>query len=224
MVLRHHRPVGGAPARADEPRWPASLAILAALVLYITLPDNLVFGPKWLLPSLELALLVALTIASPRRHHEEGPKIRRASIALIALVNVANVTSLALLVEHLLRGGKAGGTQLILAALLIWSTNVLIFGLWYWELDRGGPGGRTQPQPRPPDFLFPQMSNPNLALPHWRPNFVDYLYVSLTNATAFSPTDTMPLTPMAKGLMAIQSLASLITVALVAARAVNILS
>lgn len=224
MVLRRHRPVGEAKGRADEPHWPASLAVLAALVLYITLPDKLVFGPKWLLPSLEVALLVPLTIASPRRHYEEGPKIRRASIALIGLVNVANVTSLVLLVEHLLRGGKAGGTQLILSALVIWFTNVLIFGLWYWELDRGGPGGRTHPQPGPPDFLFPQTSSPSLAPPHWRPSFVDYLYVSLTNATAFSPTDTMPLTAMAKALMAAQSLASLITVALVAARAVNILN
>ena len=87
MVLRHRRPVAGAKARRDEPHWPASLAVLAALILYVTLPDKLVFGPKWLLPSLEVALLVPLTIASPRRHHEEGPKIRRASIALIGLVS-----------------------------------------------------------------------------------------------------------------------------------------
>ena len=194
------------------------------LILYLTLPDQLVFGPKWLLPSLEVALLVPLTIASPRRHHDEGSSVRRASLTLIGLVNAANVASLALLVEHLLAGGKAGGTQLILSALQIWFTNVLIFGLWYWELDRGGPGARTHPQPRAPDFLFPQNANPRLAPAGWRPSFLDYLYISLTNATAFSPTDTMPLTAMAKSLMGLQSLASLITVALVAARAVNILS
>jgi hypothetical protein len=101
---------------------------------------------------------------------------------------------------------------------------VIVFGLWYWELDRGGPSARHDPHHREPDFLFPQMATPGSARPDWAPGFLDYLYVSFTNATAFSPTDTMPLTPLAKSLMAVQSAASLLTVALVAARAVNILS
>jgi hypothetical protein len=101
---------------------------------------------------------------------------------------------------------------------------VIVFGLWYWELDRGGPSARHDPHHREPDFLFPQMATPGAARPDWAPGFLDYLYVSFTNATAFSPTDTMPLTPLAKGLMGVQSAASLLTVALVAARAVNILS
>ena len=114
-------------------------------------------------------------------------------------------------------------TELIFAAMQIWMTNVIVFGLWYWELDRGGPSARCRTSHREPDFLFPQMSTPAAAPPDWAPMFVDYLYVAFTNATAFSPTDTLPLTTWAKVLMAVQALASLLTVALVAGRAVNIL-
>ncbi|MDQ6920141.1 MAG: hypothetical protein M3256_25775 [Actinomycetota bacterium] len=146
------------------------------------------------------------------------------AITLIAVVNLANLYSVVLLAYYLIHGGKAGGHELILSSIAIWLTNVAIFGLWYWEIDRGGPGARTHPVQQPPEFLYPQMSNPALAPADWRPTFLDYLYVSLTNATAFSPTDTMPLSRRAKALMSIQSLASLLTVALVAARAVNILS
>jgi hypothetical protein len=140
------------------------------------------------------------------------------------IVNLANLYSIVLLAYYLIHGGKAGGHELIVSSIAIWLTNVVIFGLWYWEIDRGGPGARTHPVQQPPEFLYPQMANPALASKSWRPTLLDYLYVSLTNATAFSPTDTMPLSPRAKGLMAVQSLASLMTVALVAARAVNILS
>ena len=209
---------------SPEPRWPASLAVVAALLLYVTLPDKLTFGPTWPVAALEAALLIPLTVASPHRHHEEPPAARLASVVLIALVNAVNIVSLVLLVHLLLTGGKAEGRQLIVSSIQIWLTNVLIFGLWYWEIDRGGPGARTAGGSRTADFLFPQMAQPALASRAWRPGFVDYLYVSLTNATAFSPTDTMPLTRAAKALMGIQCLVSLITVALVAARAVNILS
>ena len=108
--------------------------------------------------------------------------------------------------------------------MLIWLTNFLLFALWYWELDRGGPGRRAAGRDQPPDFLFPQMSDDRIEPRNWRPRFIDYLYVSLTNATAFSPTDTMPLTPMAKSVMGIQSLVSLVTLGLIVARAVNVLS
>jgi uncharacterized membrane protein len=136
---------------------------------------------------------------------------------------VANVISLVRLVDLLLNGQVRNGHALIWYAVQIWFTNVLVFGLWYWELDRGGPAERAGTHHREPDFLFPQMANPGCAPPRWNPSFLDYLYVSFTNATAFSPTDTLPLTEWAKVLMMVQSLASLITVALVAARAVNIL-
>ena len=218
----------GTPAHG-EPRWPASLAVLAALALYITLDRRfqLPFGPpatRWLTPALEMALLVPLSLRVPRRHHNEPKWARIAAVALIAVVNLSNVISLGLLVDSLLHGSKTSGSQLFFAAINIWLTNVIVFALWYWELDRGGPDERSSRQHREPDFLFPQMSTPGCAPQGWRPHFVDYLYVSFTNATAFSPTDTMPLTRWAKLLMLVQSLASLLTVAMVAARAVNILS
>jgi uncharacterized membrane protein len=166
-----------------------------------------------------------LIIVSPRRITTEAKLIRVAAIILIALINAANVVSLGELIDALLyRTTAIGGRQLIVASVPIWLTNVIVFGLWYWELDRGGPGRRLRADHRRPDFLFPQMSTPGCADPGWTPGFVDYLYTSFTNATAFSPTDTMPLTPSAKLLMAVQSTASLLTVALVISRAVNILA
>jgi uncharacterized membrane protein len=197
---------------------------LATLVLYVTLPEQLTVGPTWAMPVLVAALLVPLSIAAPRRHPDEPRWQAVAAVALIAVINLANVGSLILLIHALLHGSKATGTQLLIEAVKIWLTNVLVFALWYWELDRGGPDDRNSPEHREPDFLFPQMTTVGCTTPDWSPSFVDYLYVSFTNATAFSPTDTMPLTPWAKLLMLVQALASLLTVGLVAARAVNILS
>jgi len=216
----------GMPAH-KEPRWPASLAVLMALALYWFLPEKLTLGPNWLVPVFELALLIPLSVVSPMRRKDEPRWQRYAAVALIALVNVANLVSLALLVHDLLQG-KANGKQivgapLLFSSILIWLTNVIVFGLWYWELDRGGPDERSHPAHRAPDFLFPQMTTPHCTHERWAPTFLDYAYVSFTNATAFSPTDTMPLTPVAKALMLVQSVASLLTIALVAARAVNIL-
>jgi uncharacterized membrane protein len=206
-----------------ESRWPATLAVVAAVALYVTLPDRLTLGPTWLLPILEAAVIVPLFIDAPRRDATEQLWHRAAAIALIALVNLANVISLVLLIRGLLQGSRAEASQLVFAAMQIWLTNVIVFGLWYWELDRGGPSARCRTDHGEPDFLFPQMVTPASAQPGWTPRFVDYLYVAFTNATAFSPTDTLPLTQWAKILMTIQSIASLLTVALVAARAVNIL-
>jgi uncharacterized membrane protein len=218
----------GFPAR-KAPRWPATLAVITALVLYITLPNKLVIGPtKIVLPALEAALIVPLTIMWPHRSSDESRLQRWTALLLIALVNAANVGSLALLVQSLLYGhvhaGRNEGLVLIYSAASIWLTLVIVFALWYWELDRGGPGARCEARHREPDFLFPQMANPEAAPKRWAPQFLDYLYVSLTNATAFSPTDTLPLTPWSKSLMGAQSVVSLVTIALVAARAVNILN
>ena len=208
-----------------EPRWPARLAILVALALQLILPDSLIrgLGNRALVPSLEGLLLLVLLIANPWRASREEYRLRIIGVALIALITVANMVSLVELIHALLYGTRAGGRTLVYASVPIWLTNVIAFGLWYWELDRGGPAARQQPQHRGPDFLFPQMSTPGSA-PGWAPDFLDYLYTSFTNATAFSPTDTMPLTPWAKLLMMLQSLASLLTVAVVVSRAVNILS
>jgi len=221
---RVHREAGWGYAKARETHWPASLAIVMAMVLYVLLPDNLTYVPKYIFPALEAALLLPLTFfGHHHRHAQERPWRRIMAVTLIALISAANFGSLALLLFNLLSGNAENGLKLISSGLIIWITNVIIFCLWYWELDRGGPGARCMTHHREPDFLFPQMANPDIARPHWTPSFVDYLYVSLTNATAFSPTDTMPLTAWAKSLMGIQSLASLLTIALVAGRAVNIL-
>lgn len=207
-----------------DPFWPAQLAILAAIILYLALPEKLTLGPSWLLPVFEGVLLFGLVAITPHPSVRYSDLRRRFALGLIGLVSAVNLLSLVLLAHFLLKGGKAGGHALILAGAVLWITNVLLFGLWFWELDRGGPVTRFLEPDAKPDFLFPQMSEPGLAPEGWRPGFVDYLYVSLTNATAFSPTDTMPLTQTAKALMGIQGLASLVTVGLVISRAVNILS
>jgi uncharacterized membrane protein len=213
-------------AATSESRWPSSIAVVVALILYVSLPDQLTMGPRWLVPVLELALLFPLMVVAPRRVQQEASVRRAEAIVLIAIINAANVASLALLVHSLTiaTGSKATGLQLLLSAASIWFTNIIVFGLWYWELDRGGPHKRLSSQHEPPDFLFPQMVTPGCAPRPWSPRFIDYLFVSFTNASAFSPTDTMPLTPVAKMLFLVQAVTSLLTVALVAARAVNILS
>lgn len=220
-------PEWGAAAGA-VPRWPALLAVLVAVVLYATLPDRLYYGPKWLLPILEGLMIVPLAISRGRDRYREHTWQRWVALALVAVMNAANIGSLLLLIHGLVGSGVVAGHKVTPHDLVIWSgqiwfTNVIVFALWYWELDRGGPGARSQPTHREPDFLFPQMMTPQSAPRLWQPSFVDYLYVSFTNATAFSPTDTMPLTEWAKMLMMVQAMASLLTVALVAARAVNIL-
>ncbi len=211
------------PAGSAEASWPALAAVAAAIALQLLLPERLTAGPTWLLPALEGALLVGLSLATPRELEAEHPLRRGLALGMTGFVSVANIISLGLLVHFLLHHGTKDGQELIGAGVLIWLTNVLIFGLWYWETDRGGPGKRAAGHDGPADFLFPQMTGDHIGPAGWRPQFVDYLYVSLTNATAFSPTDTMPLTRTAKCIMGAQSLVSLVTLGLVVSRAVNIL-
>jgi uncharacterized membrane protein len=206
------------------PFWEPQLVVACAIALQLSLSTDVTLGPSWLFPALEGALLIGLIIVSPHPNVRHSPFRRHVAIAMIALVSAANIVSLVRLSHRLLIGGKENGHALILSGIVLWCTNVLLFGLWYWEVDRGGPAARARGERDIPDFLFPQMSDPKWAPPDWRPKLIDYLYVSLTNATAFSPTDTMPLTPTAKWMMSAQSVASLVTVGLVVARAVNILS
>jgi hypothetical protein len=206
-----------------SPYWGPQLVVMVAILLDLVLPNQLTLGPSWLLPSIEGALLIGLAMVSPHpsvRHH---PRRRQVALALIALVSAVNIFSLVRLCEHLINGSHTGGRALIASGAVLWLTNVLLFGLWFWELDRGGPADREGEVDCIPDFLFPQMTDERWAPANWRPGLVDYLYTSFTNATAFSPTDTMPLTPTAKWLMGAQSLTALVTVGLVVARAVNIL-
>jgi uncharacterized membrane protein len=212
------------PPPAAEPFWPAQATILAAIGLQLLLPARLTIGPSWLIPALEGALLLGMFMATPRQLEHEHPRRRRVALGLTAFVSAANIFSLSELTHYLLRHSSPNARELIVAGVLIWLTNFLIFALWYWEVDRGGPGKRAAGHDQPPDFLFPQMSDDRIEPLDWRPQFIDYLYVSLTNATAFSPTDTMPLTPTAKSIMGVQSLVSLVTIGLIVSRAVNILN
>jgi hypothetical protein len=207
-----------------ESRWAVVGAIVVALVLQVTLPDRLTMVSRWLLPGLELAVLVTLIIAFPARFDRESRARRIGGLVLAALLSIANAYSALLLVTGLVAGrlGQSAG-PLFANGVAIWLTNVIAFAVWYWEFDRGGPAARAMARRPLPDFLFAQMQSPELAHPDWEPGFVDYLYLSLTNATAFSPTDVLPLTAWAKLIMAAQSLVSLLTVALVVARAVNVL-
>jgi hypothetical protein len=212
------------PTRGER-RWPITVAIIAAIVLQVLLPPRLTEPlPRWLMPALEAALLIGLTIGDPVRVERGGAMRRIASIVLILLLSAANAISAGLLVRAILIG-KAGAAAgpLFASGASIWGTNVIAFGLWYWEFDRGGPIQRVAGVSRHPDLMFPQMASPQLAPPDWEPHFVDYLYLSFTNATAFSPTDVMPLARWAKLTMAVQSAVSLAVGALVIARAVNIL-
>ena len=225
MSKRKHLEAAVVRARIErgDPYWPAQLTVAIVIVVNLALPERVTAGPSWLVPGVAAALLAALVIIAPARAAQHVRGVRHFALAVIGLVSVASLTSLGLLLHYLINGGAVGGHELILAGVGLWATNVLLFAVWYWELDRGGPAIRFLAPDTLPDFQFPQMDNPHLAPPGWRPGFVDYLYLSLTNATAFSPTDTMPLTPTAKAVMALQSVSALLTIALVVSRAVNIL-
>ncbi len=222
---------GGKHLRAQdkaEPRWPVSASVIAAIVLQVLLSDKLSLHPTFLLPALEGALLVGLSVANPLRIERLSGPTRAASVALILLITAANATSAVLLIKEIVTSQvhvAAGQAPVALlgSGAAIWGTNVIAFALWYWEFDRGGPVRRLQGIRPFPDLLFPQMTVPELTPPGWGPRFVDYLYLSFTNATAFSPTDVMPLARWAKLTMLVQSAVSLALGALVVARAVNIL-
>ncbi|MGO9959242.1 MAG: hypothetical protein ACLP50_25275 [Solirubrobacteraceae bacterium] len=210
-----------------DPFWAAQLVLVAAIALGFALSDKLTIGPSWLVAGLEALATIGLIVASPHPRLRYSPLRRHLALALTGLVTAANSVSLVLLCHYLLRGGPTGdngGRELIGSGIVLWVTNVLLFGIWYWQLDRGGPLARAADPDALPDFLFVQMTERRFAPPDWQPNLVDYLYTSFTNATAFSPTDTMPLTSTAKWLMTVQSLTALVTIGLVVARAVNILS
>jgi uncharacterized membrane protein len=211
---------------ASEPRWPSVIAVLVAVALSSSLPSTMstasLFPPvlEVAVPLLALALLLPLAVTAPHRHADEPEHRRTAAIALTGLLSAANVLALALLVHQLFHG-RIEGPHLLLAAGQVWATNVIAFALWYWELDGGGPPRRLGEPAASRDFAFVQMTTPVLAAPDWQPRFVDYVYLSFTNASAFSAADTVPLTTLAKLLMLLQSAISLVTVILVAARAVN---
>lgn len=219
--------------------WMARATVLVIVVLQLWLGGPVTVGPVWLAPAIEIVLLVPLSVATAwaqdlavkacAEHHWHLIAKRRRAVRGLAVVLTGVITainSLSLLkVTHALLGGHAGtnGKELLFDALKIWVINIAAFALWYWTLDRGGPAARGLTRRCKPDFLFAQATIEEPGEP-WSPGFVDYLFLAFTNATAFSPTDTLPLSRRAKLLMMVQSGISLLTIALVAARAVNILA
>lgn len=179
---------------------------------------------QWLVPAALEVVLVASLLHEPTHDRlVQMNKRRHAAMLLIAIITLANGVSLGALIASLVHGHETSGPELLFKGLTIWATNVVAFGLWFWELDGGGPIERRRSDPRERDFQFPQQENPGLAPADWHPRLLDYVYIAFTNAIAFSPTDAMPLRQRAKLLMIVESAASALTVLLVAARAVNIL-
>ncbi|WP_228535834.1 hypothetical protein [Nocardia sp. BSTN01] len=209
---------------AGESRWAATAAMVGIIVLQLLLPHHFQLRPIWLLPLLEVLLLIVLVVSSPVRLNREEIWLRWCGLAMSALLGIATAWSVFRLVAGLIDGTLSNDPPVLLGSgAAIWLTNVTVFALWYWEFDRGGPAARAHAREPLPDFLFVQMQNRDLAPADWEPEFLDYLYLSFTNATAFSPTDVMPMTRWAKTLMMAESALSLITAALVIARAVNVL-
>ena len=221
--------------RRGEARLPAAAAVLVTILLQGVLPNRLLLGPRLVLPALELLLLVPLLVVNPLRMTRETRWSRSTSVVLVLLIALANTVVLGLLVEALVTGKASDGKQLLLAALQVWLTNVIAYGLVYWELDRGGPVSRTQRKREElpaADFRFPQdedddaiveVAKGSSSKSDWVPSLVDYLYMSVTNSSAFSPTDTMPLSTRTKLLMGIQSTSALVLSLLVVSRAVSVL-
>lgn len=224
---------GSRQGRNHEHRLPAAMAVLVGVALYAGLPSNLTFGTRFAVPTLEGLLLVPLVAVNPRRFTRETAWSRALSLLLVAVVGAANLVSLVLLVHALVSGEADDAKKLLLAALQVWLTNIIVFGLAYWEMDRGGPVKRAQTSRDDlplADFRFSQDENSDSIdevagssseKADWAPTLVDYLYLSVTNSTAFSPTDTMPLSTRAKLLMSVQCMSALVVSLLVIAKAVS---
>jgi hypothetical protein len=207
-----------------ESRWPMVGAVLAAMVLTILLPDAMRLGPQWVLPVIEGALLVAVIAGDPGKINRRSRWLRVLSIALVSVLVLGALWATVQLIDDLINGGAVtnSASELLEAGTIVWVSNNIAFALLYWELDGGGAAARAHRLPNHYGFAFPQQLNPGIASPDWRPRFIDYLYLGFTNATAFSPTDAMPLAPWAKIAMAVQAVVSLGILGLVIARAVNV--
>jgi len=206
-----------------EQRLPVALVVLLVITLQFSLPNTLSLSIQTYVCALEAVLLLVLIAMSPRRIGSHHVPTRNLNLVLTGIMTISNTSSAFKLIDALISGKITDANMLLLSGGSIWMANIVIFSLWFWELDRGGPGARAEARKSVPDFLFPQMASPEYGEKDWHPKYFDYFYVSVTNASAFSPTDTAPLSRWAKLLMLVQSLTSLVTVGLVIARAVNIL-
>jgi uncharacterized membrane protein len=212
------------PGPGAEPRWPMATAVLAATILYVGTPHRGRVPGWWLFPVVQLVLLGVLIAQDPGRIDRRSPSLRRLMVALLVVMTVGTVLGVVVLAHDILVAA-AGVTATVLLGrgAAIWVANVIIFSLWYWEFDRGGPAERAAGSPIPASFAFPENATPELAPAGWRPAYPDYLYLAFTNATAFSPTDTLPVRTWAKLTMMVQSALSLVIAILVIARAINVL-
>ena len=197
-------------------------AVLVAIILQSTAPENGRLVPWWIVPAIELLLLAVAMIRDPGRIDRRGPGSQRATIALAAAMTIATVVGIAVLIVDILDTNLIVTANSILGrGAALWVTNVIAFSFWYWIFDRGGPGERAAGSAIAPSFAFPENATPELAPDGWQPRYHDYLYLSFTNATAFSPTDTLPVQAWAKMAMLAESVLSLITAIMVIARAIN---
>jgi uncharacterized membrane protein len=209
---------------AAEPRWPMATAVVAATVLFVGTPHSGRLPGWWVGPVLQLVLLGFLIAQDPGRIDRRSPTLHRLMVALLVVMTVGTALSVTVLAVDILAGVKdVNATALLGRGAAIWVENVIVFSLWYWQLDRGGPAERAAAAPVPPSFAFPENATPELAPAGWRPAYPDYLYLAYTNATAFSPTDTLPVRRWAKLTMMVQSTLSLVIAILVIARAINVL-
>lgn len=205
-----------------ELRWPVTVVVILTALAQLTIPEEFTLGETWMTPALEAVMLAVIVALNPGAIRLPHMHLRWLSLALTGTMTIAFVTSALRLIAGLLTGTASNEPlTLIRVGGTIWLINVVVMALWYWELDRGGASARARNVHNRVDFLFPQMSTPQFADADWEPRFLDYLYTSFTNSTAFSPTDVLPLTQWAKMLMMLQSMVSLSTVVLVIARAVN---
>ncbi len=210
-----------------ESRWPVLVALLAAIAMQRAIPERYTVVPRWPLIAMEVLLLLVLLVINPNRLTRPTKVGKAATLLLLAAITVDNTASAVVLDYHILTGKVSNDPAVLLGSgAAVFINNVIVFGIWYWEIDLGGPFARSglkEPKRMFPDFMFPQMDKREFAPDDWKPRFLDYLYVSVTNVMAFSPTDTMPLTHRAKAMMAVQAWVAVTTVALVFARAVNVL-
>jgi hypothetical protein len=208
-----------------EKRWPMAITLIVAMALPFLLPSKFSLVPAWIIPVVEAMLLVALVVADPGRIDRRSTVVRALSVGLVVILVAGATFATARLVVDLIRGGPETSSpgQLLRVGSLVWIYIIIAFSFLYWELDGEGPEARARATPEFPDLAFPEHLNPHVARPGWRPEFFDYLYLGFTDATAFSPTDVMPLSRWAKLAMTVQATACLIVMGLVIARAVNIL-
>jgi uncharacterized membrane protein len=199
-------------------------AVVAATVLYVGTPHGGRVPGWWIGPVLQLGLLGILIAQDPGRIDHRSPTLHRLTVALLVVMTTGTVLAVVVLAHDILVALKGvTATVLLGRGAAIWVENVIVFSLWYWQFDRGGPAARAADAPVQPSFAFPENATPELAPAGWRPTYPDYLYLSFTNATAFSPTDTLPVRRWAKLTMMVQASLSLVIAILVIARAINVL-